>query len=444
MCRFTIKDCIDNKGVRTTRGSKLFKDYRPKDDATVVKRLLGAGGIFIGKTNMPEFALWWETGNLVYGFTENPWMIGRTAGGSSGGEASAIAAGMSPLGIGSDVGGSIRWPAHVAGIVGIKPTHGLVPLTGHFPETLLRFMACRSLGSHGAGRRVWAVHHRGSRRRRPLRSSRSHAPISAVSTAKLPKLRVGFCAEGPFAPVMADIQQVVKRAANTLEVMGCDVEEIDLDGWHDRQAQDISMSYFLGEGAFDLDPIIEGRVDELAPSMQRRLDQPRPSSEDYYRSLQDTEWLRQDVKRLFASYDLLLLPTSPTTAFEHDSPFIDIDGQSVHGRNSLRITVPFDLTGSPAVNVPFGWSKDGLPIGVQLVGRHFDDATVLRAAAALEANHKGAGRRPRPLVRISRKGVRNALRYAHHERNGRRRDEHTSLRGGSRSGRREDSRHRST
>ena len=176
--------------------------------------------------------------------------------------------------------------------------------------------------------------------------------------------------------------------------MGCDVEETDLDGWHDRQAQDISMSYFLGEGAFDLDPIIEGRVDELAPSMQRRLDQPRPSREDYYRSVQDTEWLRQDVKRLFASYDLLLLPTSPTTAFEHDSPVIDIDGESVHGRNSLRITVPFDLTGSPAVSVPFGWSKDGLPIGVQLVGRHFDDATVLRAAAALEANHEGAGRRP--------------------------------------------------
>ena len=120
----------------------------------------------------------------------------------------------------------------------------------------------------------------------------------------------------------------------------------------------------------------------------------RPSREDYYRSLQDTEWLRQDVKRLFASYDLLLLPTSPTTAFEHDSPFIDIDGQSVHGRNSLRITVPFDLTGSPAVSVPFGWSKDGLPIGVQIVGRHFDDATVLRAAAALEADHEGSGRRP--------------------------------------------------
>ena len=390
---FTIKDCIDNKGVRTTRGSKLFEDYRPDDDATVVKRLLGAGGIFIGKTNMPEFALWWETGNLVYGFTENPWMIGRTAGGSSGGEASAIAAGMSPLGIGSDVGGSIRWPAHVAGIVGIKPTHGLVPLTGHFPETLLRFMhvgpLARTVRDVAFGLSIIAGPDDADPYALPV-----PMPDLGSLDGDLPKLRIGFCAEGPFAPVMLEIQQTVKKAAIALEVIGCDVEETDLDGWHDRQAQDISMSYFLGEGAFDLDPIIEGRVDELSPSMQRRLDQPRPSSEDYYRSVQDTEWLRQDVKRLFASYDLLLLPTSPTTAFEHDSPFIDIDGQSVHGRNSLRITVPFDLTGSPAVNVPFGWSKDGLPIGVQLVGRHFDDATVLRAAAALEAQQEGAGRRP--------------------------------------------------
>ncbi len=390
---FTIKDCIDNKGVRTTRGSKLFEDYHPTEDATVVKRLLSAGGIFIGKTNMPEFALWWETGNLVYGFTENPWMIGRTVGGSSGGEASAIAAGMSPLGIGSDVGGSIRWPAHAAGIVGLKPTHGRVPLTGHFPETLLRFMhvgpMARSVRDIAFSLPIISG---------PDDTDPYALPVSLPGIddldGDLPKLKIGFCAEGPFAPVMADIQRVVRTAAGALESLGCEVEEIELAGWRDRQAQDISMSYFLGEGAFDLDPIIKGRVDDLAPSMQRRLDQPRPSPEDYYRSVQDTEWLRQDVKRLFATYDLLLLPTSPTTAFEHDSPLISIDGESVHGRNSLRITVPFDLTGSPAISVPFGWSADGLPIGAHIVGPQFDEATVLRAAAALEAVQEGKGRRP--------------------------------------------------
>jgi aspartyl-tRNA(Asn)/glutamyl-tRNA(Gln) amidotransferase subunit A len=113
---FTIKDCIDTAGVRTTRGSKLFKDRVPEGDAPVVRRLKDAGGILLGKTNMPEFALWWETGNAVFGRTENPWMAGRTAGGSSGGEAAAVAAGLSPFGVGSDVGGSIRQPAGYCGI----------------------------------------------------------------------------------------------------------------------------------------------------------------------------------------------------------------------------------------------------------------------------------------------------------------------------------------
>lgn len=390
---FTIKDCIDNKGVKTTRGSKLFEDHFPSDDATVVKRLLNAGGIFMGKTNMPEFALWWETGNLVYGFTENPWMIGRTAGGSSGGEASAIASGMSPLGLGSDVGGSIRWPAHVAGLVGLKPTHGRVPLTGHFPETLLRFMhvgpMARTVRDVALGLTVIAGTDDDDPYALPV-----PMPDFGHLGDDLPKLKVGFCPEGPFAPVMREIQEVVKKAAATLGNIGCEVEEVELADWRDRQAQDISMSYFLGEGAFDLDPIIKGREDELAPSMQRRLNQPRPSTEDYYKSVQDTEWLRQDIKRYFAKYDLLIVPTSTTTAFEHDSTFIPINGQDVHGRNSLRITVPFDLTGSPAISVPFGWSGEGLPIGVQIIGRHFDEAAVLHAAAALEAVREGADRRP--------------------------------------------------
>lgn len=390
---FTIKDCIDNKGVRTTRGSLLFTDYYPSDDATVVKRLLEAGGIFIGKTNMPEFALWWETGNMVYGFTENPWMIGRTCGGSSGGEASAIAGGLSPLGIGSDVGGSIRWPAHATGIVGLKPTHGRVPLTGHFPETLLRYMHVGPMA-----RTVRDVALALSVISGPDDSDPYALPVPLPdfnsAEGSLADLKIGFCAEGPFAPVMKDIQETVENAAAALEGAGCAVDEIDLHEWNDRQAQDISMSFFLGEGAFDLDPIIDGRTDELATSMRRRLDQPRPSADDYYRSVQDTEWLRQDVKRLLASYDLLLLPTSTTTAFEHDSPLITIDGQEVHGRNSLRITVPFDLTGSPAVSVPFGWSAEGLPIGVQIVGRHFDESTVLHAAATLETIGDSAGRRP--------------------------------------------------
>ena len=392
---FTIKDCIDNKGVKTTRGSKIFENHYPDDDATVVKRLAGAGGIFLGKTNMPEFALWWETGNDVYGFTENPWMIGRTSGGSSGGEGSAIASGMSPFGIGSDVGGSIRWPAHVAGIVGLKATHGRVPLTGHFPETLLRFMHVGPMA-----RTVRDVANIFSVITGPDDDDPYALPMQVPSVdhlrQDLPHLRIGFCAEGPFAPVMEEIQLAVRQSASHLEQMGCEVEEVELAGWDERQAQDISMSFFLGEGAYDLDPIIAGREDELAPSMKRRLDQKRPTADSYYKSIQDTEWLRHDMKMFFAEYDLLIVPTSPTTAFPHDQTMININGEKVHGRNSLRITVPFDLTGSPAISVPMSWSQEGLPIGIQLVGRHFDEATVLHVAAALESVAKVGEKHPIP------------------------------------------------
>jgi aspartyl-tRNA(Asn)/glutamyl-tRNA(Gln) amidotransferase subunit A len=137
---FTVKDSFDTAGVRTTRGSRLFTDRVPDSDAAVVARLRAAGAIPIAKTNLPEFALWWETDNRLFGRTANPWDSGRTAGGSSGGEAAALGAGLTPLGLGSDLGGSIRLPAHYCGVVGLKPTHGRVPLTGHWPEVLLGFM----------------------------------------------------------------------------------------------------------------------------------------------------------------------------------------------------------------------------------------------------------------------------------------------------------------
>ena len=172
---FTVKDCVDTEGVRTTRGSKLFEDYVPAADATVVKRLKDAGGIFIAKSNMPEFALWWETDNLVYGRTENPWMIGRTPGGSSGGEASAIASGMSPLGIGSDVGGSIREPANYCGIVGLKATHGRIPLNRALARGPPALHARGAAGPFGKGRRLGSEPHGGPRWTGPLRCPRSRA-----------------------------------------------------------------------------------------------------------------------------------------------------------------------------------------------------------------------------------------------------------------------------
>ena len=389
---FTVKDCVDTAGVRTTRGSRLFEDRVPSVDATVVQRLKDAGGIFIAKSNMPEFALWWETDNLVYGRTDNPWMAGRTPGGSSGGEASAIAAGMSPLGIGSDVGGSIREPANYCGIVGLKATHGRIPLTGHWPEALLRFMhvgpLARSVRDAALGFNLMAGPDGLDHYAIPV-------PVPDVSEIAPPVgLRVAWCPEGPFAPVDREVQNTVAAAAAALGELGCLVEPVGLEEWEDWPAQQISARIFSAEGSRYLGPIIEGRQELLALSMQRRLSIPLPAFDEYLEAMEQVELLRAGLAALFTRFDVLLCPSGPVTAHPHDTRRHEIGEETAPPRHALTCTVPFDLTGSPALSVPFGRSREGLPIGVQLVGRHFEETTVLRAGAALEELYRPNRQRP--------------------------------------------------
>lgn len=395
---FTVKDCVDTEGVTTTRGSLLFADHVPTTDATVVERLTSAGGIFIGKTNMPEFALWWETDNRVYGRTENPWKLGHTPGGSSGGEAAAIATGLSALGIGSDVGGSIREPANYCGIVGLKATHGRIPLTGHWPEVLLRYMhvgpLARTVRDAALAFTIMAGPDRSDPYALPMPVPEMPVPEIPNLDAQLPNLRVGWCPEGPFGPVSSEVQATVSKAASALEEMGCGVEQVSLDGLDRWPPQDISGAIFAVEGGHYLEPIISGREDQLAPSMQRRLTIPAPTLKEYLDALAACELLKQYVTQFFSEYHILLCPTGPLPAHPHSSIELDIDGQNVPGRNALKATVPFDLTGSPAISVPFGWSAQGLPIGVQLVGRHFDETSLLCVAAKLEAVGSSGSRRP--------------------------------------------------
>ena len=390
---FTVKDCVDTQGVTTTRGSKLFADHMPDADASVVKRLKDAGGIFIAKTNMPEFALWWETDNLVYGRTENPWKAGRTPGGSSGGEAGAIAAGLSPMGIGSDVGGSIREPANYCGIVGLKATHGRIPLTGHWPEVLLRFMhvgpMARSVRDVALGLSLMAGPDGVDPHAMPM-----PLPVLPDAGAGIAGLRIGWFAEGPFAPVEPEVQRTITKASAALSELGCPVSPVSFPAWERLSGLAISGALFSAEGTQYLRPIFGGREDELAPSMKRRLALPAPTFDEYLEAVANCDLLRQDLQQFFMYYDVLLCPVGPVPAHPHDSVDLEINGQRVPGRKALGCTVPFDLTGSPAMSVPFGWSDDGLPIGVQIVGRHFDESTVLKVGYALEALYAPEGRRP--------------------------------------------------
>ncbi len=382
---FTAKDCFDSQGVRTTRGSLIFADLVPAIDATAVRRLKEAGGILLGKTNLPEFALRAETFNKVFDRTLNPWNLERTTGGSSGGETAAIAAGLSPLGIGTDLGGSNRLPSHYCGIVGFKPTHGRIPLTGSWPELMCRHMhvgpICRTVRDAALALAVLA----GPDNQDPYAVS-APMPLPGELRGDLNGLRVGFFQEGPFAPVDQEIQEVVAQAATTLGEMGCAVEPVEFD-WKDRLAIAVCMDMVVAEGEHYLRPFVQGREDELTESIQGLLGLPLPALEDFLVSMDKRDLLAQDVGQFFANHDLLLCPTAPNTAHGHEAEELVIDGREAASGpgHAANITATFGLTGSPALSVPFGTSREGLPIGVQVVAHHFDEATLFRAATALEA-----------------------------------------------------------
>ncbi|MBM3944650.1 MAG: amidase [SAR202 cluster bacterium] len=389
---FTIKDSFNTAGVRTTGGSRLFKDNVPRADATVVARLKRAGGVFIAKTNMPEFAMDAETSNVLFGRTCNPWNRDRSTNGSSGGEAAAIACGMSPLGIGSDVAGSIRAPAAYCNILGLKATHGRIPLTGHWPEVLHRYMHVGPMARTAAdidlalsilagpdGVDLYAA---------PLKYKR-------VDLARpLEKLRIGWSAENGYKPVAKEVQRTVGRAASALADAGCVVEPARMD-WLDRR--DYQAEFFdvlASEVAGVARPMVAGRESELAPNMTRFLTWPMPSFERYLAAINGFQELRNDTAAFFQKYDVMLGPTSPVLPHPYGEAEHSVDGLKVPRYHVSKNTAPWDATGSPALSVPFGWSSDGLPIGVQLVGRHFDEATLLRVAAALETAAEKPGRTP--------------------------------------------------
>ena len=392
---FTIKDCFDTGGIRTTRGSKLFADYVPLTDATAVERLKAAGAIPLGKTNLPEFAFWWETGNRVFGRTLNPWNPERTTGGSSGGEAAAIAAGLSPLGVGSDVGGSVRMPAHYCGIVGLKPTHGRIPLTGHFPETLLRFMhvgpMARSVADIALALKLMAGPDGKDWYALPVSPPEETRPEAAVKG-----LRVGWMAEEGFGRVDAQVVATVARAATALKDLGCSVEPVSVPGLVGRDWNVLSAALFSAEAGLYLDPLVAGRHSELTPIMRERLSKRTQSLQEYLTAADAVEGLRRDLAEYFTRQDVLLCPVSPVPAHPHNATELVIRGNVLPARHVVRTTAPFSLSGSPALSVPFGRNSEDLPIGVQLVGRHFDEPSVLRAGMALE-EASGLGKR-RPSV----------------------------------------------
>ncbi len=381
---FTLKDCVEVAGMKATQGSKILADNISAKDSTVYERLRGAGGILLGKTNLPEFALWWETNNLLFGATHNPWKIGYTPGGSSGGEGAALATGMSPLGVGTDLGGSIRQPSSFCGLAGLKPTLGRVPYTRVVPQTLFRAIHVGPMA-----RNVQDVALELGIMAGPDGEDIYAPPVPVPDytdlDGSLPRLRIGWSPTGGTA-IEEEVQKVVANAAEALSGLGLEVEPVEIPGLGDNDAQVISSVVYPSEAKPFLMNIVGGREDELTPLLRKRyIDSPDKTLDEYLEASFNWESLKWEVGEYFSRYDLFLCPTAPMPAYEAGREEFVIGGKTMGARHSLRATVPWDLTGSPAMNVPFGWSDEGMPIGVQMVGRHFEEHTLLKVAKALES-----------------------------------------------------------
>ena len=387
----TVKDTIDTAGLRTTSGSRLRRNHVPDRDATAVARLKAAGAIILGKTNTPEMAVPYETDNPIFGRTNNPHRLDRTPGGSSGGEAAAIAAGLSPAGIGSDLSGSIRVPAHFCGIVGLKPTTGRVPMDGHTPSAtgLLSLGACigpmaRTVADLALLFRVIA---------HPLPSGFSDRASSLEEgAAALRGLRVAWYTDDGVAPVTDDTRNAVAAAAKVLGHAGLEVNEAKPPGISRGSALWIEL--FARAAAEQLRKLYQGREDEAGPQVrpflrdledEADLEGKINKAERVAAAVLEREHLREDLLRWMKTTPLILAPAGATPAFEHGAQRLEVNGRSISVFRSFSYSQTFNVFGLPSVVVPARRSAEGLPIGVQIVGRPFAEETVLAAAGAIEA-----------------------------------------------------------
>lgn len=386
----SIKDLVMTRGVRTMRGSKLYAHDVPTDDAPVVERLKAAGAIILGKTTTPEFGFKGVTDSPVTGMTRNPWHLDRTPGGSSGGAGAAVATGMGPLAVGTDGGGSIRIPSSFCGIYGLKPHVGRVPVYPASATGDLSHAGPMTRTVRDAALMLNVIAGADDRDRFSLPTS--HPDYLKAAEGDIRRLRIAWSADLGFAVVDPQVRQITGEAVKAFSELGCHVEETHPN--FDNPGELFQHFFYVNIGAMLQEyPKYEDQID---PQLLANIHEVKAvSGQDYARSILRRSAIFDKIRRLFASYELLLCPTVavPPFGLGLEGP-TQIAGRTVDRRAWLALTPLFNLTGQPAATVPCGFSSDGLPIGLQIVGRRFDEATVLHASAAFEAIRPWAQRRP--------------------------------------------------
>ncbi|SED53539.1 aspartyl-tRNA(Asn)/glutamyl-tRNA(Gln) amidotransferase subunit A [Rhizobiales bacterium GAS188] len=395
---FTVKDLVNTAGVRTTFGSRLHAGNVPDRDAVAVARLRRAGAILIGKTTTPEFGAKSLSDAPLFGRTRNAWSAERTSGGSSGGAAVAVASGIAPLAVATDGGGSTRIPAACNGVVGFKQSNGVIPhsqVQDAFGNYTYVTPMARTVADTALMLQVMA----GSDASDPWSIG---VPVPDYLSAAQPEgdlalRRILFCAAPPGRPISRDVAARFAEALGRLRALGASLEEMDGSAF-DIEPIWRAINHTTWRARFG--PMAERAADEMSPSLLQQLaSASQVSGVDYQEAMFGRTVLFRHVQALLQDHDFLVMPTLSRTALPIEQELfgkIDIDGKEFDDLRSnwFPWTMPFNMTGHPAVSLPCGFGEDGLPIGLQLVGRFRQETDLLRVAALFETSQDLTGRWP--------------------------------------------------
>lgn len=395
----TVKSSIATAGYRCEIGSLLHQGEIPSEDAVAVARLRVAGALILGTTNCPEFLMAYETANLLHGQTRNPWDTERTPGGSSGGEAAAIAVGMSAAGLGSDSGGSVRVPAHFTGICSLKPTPGRFPGRGHLPACIGPFSTLGAIGPMARTVADVVLMMRTLGGQDPADPASPPIQIHEASLHELRSHPIGVFESDGLTPVTEETRAAVQTAAGALREAGFSVEPFRPRTL--EQLRKLWWTFFVQCGAMFFESEIRRGREKLSPIFREFLviaERTGPlTATELLRAWAEMDLLRSKTLEEMRAFPVLLCPVASLPAWKHGERAWMIEGQRVEYLDAVRYTQWFNTLGAPAAVVPVGSSAEGLPVGVQVVARPFEDELALGVATVVD---KAFGYRP-PKVATS-------------------------------------------